>query len=628
MEINSAFSRPRLFILGVFALVFTAYITVAYGRLAFSEKQVSLAPSPSPERGAIFDRNGIPLAIEIPLYHLAIRPSEIRDMEKTVEVLSRVTDMDAGDVRRRIEGAGINFLYLKKKMTEEEYDVAFQGIRSARLTGVHFDKIAGRIYPENALASQLVGFLGDDGKGLSGIEYSLDQMLSPRVSPDPRTARNGSSVYLTIDANLQFKLEEIARKAMQDTGGETIMLVAADSATGEVLSYVSLPSANLNEYTGSVPEERVDLPATVAYEPGSVFKIFSVASFLDAGVVHDQDTFFCDGVYELRMPSGEVVTMNCLGKHGWVNARRALEVSCNDALFQMSERLPAEQFITRLKSFGFGSKTGVELPGETNGILKTPADRTWSARSSPTISIGQEVGVSALQVVKATGAFTSGGAPLQLTVLSKIADPGGAVVYEHKMLPLPPVVSPDTAAHLLSYMETGVVSGIGRQAALGDISIGVKTGTAQMVDQATGAYSETDFLADCIAVFPVEAPRIILYIVLTKPRGRLIYASRIVAPVIAEAANTIVDHLGMAREKAPSFLHSGEFMPPGEGDVSIGTVMPNLTGVPKRYLTPLLERPDLRIRIRGEGRVITQTPPPGTPVKENMLIELNLEYTE
>jgi cell division protein FtsI (penicillin-binding protein 3) len=406
------------------------------------------------------------------------------------------------------------------------------------------------------------------------------------------------------------------------------MLVAADSSSGEVLSYISLPSANLNEYTQSSPEERVDRTAAVAYEPGSVFKIFSVASFLEAGVVRDTDSFFCDGVYELRMPSGELVTMKCLGQHGWVNPRRALELSCNDALFQMSERLPADAFIARLRAFGFGGKTGLEVPGETNGILKNPTDRTWSARSKPTISIGQEVGVSALQVVKATGAFANNGSPLKLSVLSKIIDPGGGLVYEQRPVRLDPVISPGTAEYLLSYMETGVISGIGGQAALGDISIGVKTGTAQMIDESTGAYSESDFLADCIAVFPVEAPRIILYIVLTKPRGRLIYASRIVAPVIAEAANTIVDYLGMARDKAPSYLHTGEFSRTADGSIAIGPVMPDLTGVPKRYLTPLLERPDLRIRINGEGRVLSQSPAPGTPVTENMLIELGLEYAE
>jgi cell division protein FtsI (penicillin-binding protein 3) len=190
-------------------------------------------------------------------------------------------------------------------------------------------------------------------------------------------------------------------------------------------------------------------------------------------------------------------------------------------------------------------------------------------------------------------------------------------------------MTPLTANYILSYMETGVESGIGRHASLGDIPIGVKTGTAQMIDPATGAYSTTDYLLDVVAIFPIDSPleeaKIILYIVLTKAQG---YAANIVAPVIAEAANTIIDHLGYTRERAPSFAHTGALSLPNTTAVpviNLSLPMPDLMGTPKRLLTPLLERADLQILIRGDGYVVRQYPFPGTPLTENQRIELDLE---
>jgi cell division protein FtsI (penicillin-binding protein 3) len=602
------------------------YIIVTYGKLAFTG-QKSTAPYRAVaqlERGAILDRNGRPLAVQTYFYHLALIPSAIDDFETAAGVLAPVTGLSRSEVLERISAARTDFLYLKKKMTEAEYEIANEAIQAARLNGVHFDKIPGRIYPENVLASQLIGFMGDDGKGLSGIEYAFQSVLAPKTSSDLSGGVNGNNVYLTIDKNLQYKLEKLVSDTLEGTGGETIMLIAADSKSGEILSYVSLPSANLNEYTMSSPEERIDRAAVTSYEPGSVFKIFSVAAFLDSGAISDNDRFFCDGVYEMKMPSGEEIRINCQGRHGWLTARTALDQSCNDALCQMSEKIGAEAFISKLKDFGFGSRTGVELPSETNGSIKAPGDRLWSARSKPTISIGQEVGVSALQVVQATSVFANGGVPIKLSFISKVADRNGLVSYTHQPVALDSVITQRTANQVLSYMESGAQQGIASRAALGDVSIGVKTGTAQMAVE-TGGYSEADFLADCIAIFPVEDPKFILYIVLTKPRTGSIFASRNLAPVIADAANVIIDHFGLARPNADSFAHTGTIFVPAEKEVTIGDTMPDLTGTAKRLLTPLLERRDLRIEIKGDGWVSRQVPPAGTPVTENMAIELYLE---
>jgi cell division protein FtsI (penicillin-binding protein 3) len=507
-------------------------------------------------------------------------------------------------------------------MEQSEYEEVSSLIEKYKIYGLRFEKIQGRTYPENSLASQVVGFMGNEGNGLSGIEYSFQSLLSPEYKPG--SDNRGQDIYLTIDANLQYKLEKIASNAMESTQAESLMLIAAQAKTGEILSYISLPSANLNRYPSSSVAEKKDLPAVHAYEPGSVFKLFSVASFIDSGCISETETFFCDGVFDVRTTNGERVKITCLDRHGPLTARQALQYSCNDALAQMSQKIESEHFLQRIRSFGFGKKTGIELPGETKGSVKTTSDKLWSGRSKPTISIGQEISVSAIQMVQAATAFTNGGTPLKLTLVSHIDDKSGNVTYKHQVQPLEQIISERTANYMLSCMETTARKGTGTRALLGDVSIGVKTGTAQMLDEKNGGYSKEDFISNCVAVFPIENPQIILYIVITKAKGET-YAGRIVAPVIGEAADVIIDHLGIARANAASVAHSGKIEISPTNSVKINSVVPNFMGMSKRELTPLLTRKDINIKIEGSGWVVSQYPPAGTPVTENMTIELYLQ---
>ena len=625
MQINSFYSKPRLIFLLCAAILFAGYIISVYARLAFVRSGEVPQNAPQVTRGSIVDRNGKPLAVQTYFYHLAATPANVTESQRftAASLFEPVLGIPAAAIEEQIRTTQNNFVYLKRKLTETDYETLQEIIKNHNLSGFYFDRIPGRIYPENALASQLIGYMGDDGAGLSGIEYSMQDILAPRLSTDPSSQTNGDNVYLTIDANLQYKLEHIAVETMNNTQAESIMLLAADSSSGEILSYISLPSANLNTYPLSTTEQRVDRPALTAYEPGSVFKIFSVASFFNRSLIKESDTFFCGGVYEIKS-GAEAIRITCLDRHGIVTARGALRLSCNVALAQMSERIDAAHFLADLRKLGFGSKTGIELPGETAGSVKTVNDRLWSNRSKPTMSFGQEISVSALQVVQAATALAHKGTPVKLSVISRITDREGNEKFFHAPQELPRVFSESTAEYLLSCMKTTAEIGTGSRAVLGDVSIGVKTGTAQMADPVLGGYSKTDFISNCVAVFPVENPRIVLYIVITKAQGET-YAGRIVAPVIAEAANVIIDHLGLSRQGAASFSHTGTITVERAGGIAIGNVLPDFRGVSKRELTHLLERKDIQIRINGDGWVVSQSPEPGTPVTENMHIELYLE---
>ncbi|MFC2600033.1 penicillin-binding protein [Treponema lecithinolyticum] len=621
MRLNGFISKIRII---VFALVFTAaalYITVAYGKLAFTPPgQIVLKPE-TPRRGSIFDKNGKPLAVQTDFYHIAVTPSAIGDIEYFAQSLAEATELSPQHITAAIKSAASDFLYLKKKITKSQKTAVEDVIKAKSLAGIRFDKIPGRVYPENALASQVIGFMGDSGNGLSGIEYSMQQILMPKQNEKNASGKN---VFLTIDANLQYKLEQIAYASIKETQAESFMLIACEAHSGEILSYISLPAANLNFYPSSSIEEQIDRPAVLAYEPGSVFKIFTAASFLNSGAVGKNEVFVCNGRHEVRSANGEKAVITCLGTHGPVTVREALQYSCNDAMAQMSEKMDSERFLQSLRNFGFGSRTGIELPSETRGSLKSVNDRYWSVRSKPTMSIGQEISVSALQIVQAATALANGGVPVQLTLVSKITDSSGNEEYRHTPSEKKRAVSKATADYILSCMETTARYGTGTKAALKDISIGVKTGTAQMLDPDTGKYSKTDFVSNCAAVFPIDRPQIVLYIVITKAKGETL-SGRIVAPVIADAANVIIDHLGLARGGASSLAHSGRITFQTDKLPEIGDTLPDFTGLPKRLLTPLLNRNDLNVIIKGDGWVKEQKPAAGTAVTKGMTVELILE---
>ncbi|MBO5137119.1 MAG: transpeptidase family protein [Spirochaetaceae bacterium] len=620
---NKMFSRRRFIVLIVMLSILGVYIIAVYGKLAFQPVKQTETQTKEFTRGAIVDRNGRPLAVTTNFYHLSVTPSAITNLQETALLLSPVLQMSPEEIESAIQSADRVF-YLKKRLDENEYENIKNIISSNNLTGLRFDRIPGRIYPENSLAAQLIGFMGDDGEGLAGVEYSMQNILAPKLSTDIESSRPGQNIYLTIDANLQYKLEKIAQSAMESTQAESVMMIVADAKNGEILSYISLPSVNLNEYRTSSVEQRQDRPAVTAYEPGSVFKIFSVATFIDAGLIKADEIFVCDGKYDVQSANGERIRITCLEHHGAITPSQALQYSCNDALAQMSAKINADYFLAKLRQLGFGSRTGIELPGETSGLVKSTNDRLWSARSKPTISIGQEISVSALQMVRATTTLTNGGIPTELSVISRITDKDNNDVYVHTPTFGQQVFKSNTAKYLLECMESTAKTGTGHRAALGDISIGVKTGTAQMADMEHGGYSDTDFLSNCVAVFPVENPQVILYIVITKAQGET-YAGRIVAPVVADAADVIIDHMGLSREGAASLAHSGKVSVSSGVLPEIGAYLPDFTGVPKRLLTSLLLRGDLQVTINGDGYVKNQYPPAGTPVTENMNIELYLE---
>ncbi|GHV28861.1 penicillin-binding protein [Spirochaetia bacterium] len=617
--------RKKRFIIfiTIFALLSIA-VLVHYAILMLGPSDPAGLPSSRPfvERGPILDRNGRVLALQTRLGNVTVWRPDVVDREILSRDLALILGLPAVTIESRIATSPSDFIYLKKQVEQSTIREIENLKAEGRLRGVGVEAIVGRIYPEKRLASQIIGFVGNENNnGLAGIEYALESELSP---PQVKASGgSGNQVFLTIDENVQHILEDIGERVRKENQAEAVLFLAMDPRTGDILGSASLPDFDPNDINSSDESSRMDRPAIWAYEPGSVFKVFSMAALLDSEAISDNTVFVCNGRYERVTNRGERVVINCLDTHGPVTARDIIIKSCNAGAAYAADKIGAEDFFGLLHNFGFGARTGAGTPGESAGYLLPPAN--WDGGTKPTISMGQAISVSALQMVQAASALANDGVLVSPRLISRIVSPKGEVLRSYQAVQGRRILKPETAWALRSYM-VDVTSDIGTgwRANIRDLSLAVKTGTAQMIDPKTRAYSQTDFIASCIALLPAENPSLILYIAIVKPRGDFL-GGRIAAPPIREAAEALVDYLGIPRGRNPQVSHSGSISLPPVLNPVVDTVVPNFGGYSKRELLPLLFREDLHITITGEGWVRRQSPPPGTPLNADTVIILELE---
>lgn len=627
----------RLVSLMVFLGLFTTLVLARYVQLATAtEKRAETVSDMIGERGMIVDRNGRVLAMDVPKYDISIwRPStDAKTFPSEIPELARILNIDPEVIVSRYTDSGVNYFYIARRLTAEQIEPLLAAVEAGKFEGVQVDEVSGRLYPENDLAAHLLGFTGEGNRGLDGVEIKYDSELTPkarksrdgtgRLLSASSKAPRGDTVALTIDANLQFAIESILEKARLANGAEAALAVAMDVRTGEILAYVSRPGFDLNNYSEYDQAVRSDPISLYSYEPGSVFKIFSMATVLDLGGITPATTFECDGAYRRTLPSGEKIVIKDLGVYGKQNLAGILAHSSNAGVGYASDRVSEIDLYDRLKSFGFGMKTGVGLSGESPGSLREPG--TWSARSKPTIAIGQEVQVTALQMIQAAAAIANGGKLLKPVTVHSIQTADGESVYTHEPQIVRQVVSEATARSILDAMEAAAtLEGTGWRAKVADVRMAVKTGTAQMIDHKTRAYSDKDYIASTLGIFPADNPRVALYIALVKPRGASYLGGQIAAPVLRESAEAVLSLVNLDRGKTETVIHDGSVRLKPSSYVTLEAVMPDLRGYPKGALLGLLERHDLTIIIEGEGYVVSQEPEPGAAIGEGAKILLKLK---
>jgi cell division protein FtsI (penicillin-binding protein 3) len=465
-----------------------------------------------------------------------------------------------------------------------------------------------------------------DNIGLDGIEYTFDNVLSPQAVSTIQEQQEvlGNQVFLTLDLNIQEMIDEYARKAYEEHDADAVYILVMEADTGEIIGYSGIPDFDPNEYNRYDRNDLTNFPLVQAFEPGSVFKIFSISSFLQLGGIDTEQEFFCGGVYQMALQDGQTIEIRDLASHGWVNAQNILKYSCNVGAGLASEQVGEDEFHKMLVLYGFGKPTELPLPGESAGILAEPS--RWSARSKPTIAFGQEVSVSAVQILQAATVFANRGLVLKPHIVRKIVSPQGETIREQEREPLREVLSPEIAQQVLEMMEAATGDGgTARRGRVEGVRVSAKTGTAEVLDPQTGEYSENHFVASYLGILPTDDPRLIIYVVIDYPKGPAYYGSQVAAPVFKETAEWLVDYLGIPRSSTEVVKHSGSVRVRVPEPLRVDNEMPDLLGMPKRLLLPLFREGDFTVRLRGDGYVVAQDPAPGTPLEAGMIIELYLE---
>ncbi|MBN2658136.1 MAG: PASTA domain-containing protein [Calditrichaeota bacterium] len=599
-------------------------ILARYGYLMLKPAPgVSTVSFPEVERGPILDRNGRLLALQTELNSVEAWLPSVESPDSTARLLaSTLSDMSYESIYSQLTGTGSsNFLYIKRKISPTETMEIQKLIGEGRLKGISIRPEYGRNYPEKDLASHVIGYTGTDNVGLEGIEYKFNSVLSPPVISSSQDILYGNQVYLTIDSNIQYITEKIARKAYVENKAEKVMILLMEAKTGDLLSYVSIPSFDPNNFQQFSRMERENHPVSYAYEPGSVFKIFSVASFLELGGITAEDTFDTTGGYNPEFfKKNRITPITDLGSYGVLNAEKTLVYSSNVGVSYMSETVDSRDYYNMLKNFGFGQTTGITLNGESSGILFEP--EKWSLRSKPTISFGQEIGVSAIQVISAATVFANSGILLKPHIVKKVVAPDGTVIKEYGREPVREVLSPEVADSVLHMMQKVTEEGTARRARIEGFNISAKTGTAQIPDKETGKYSTTEYLGSILAIFPTDDPEIIVYIVIDRPMGDYTYGGRIGSPLVKELAEELIPLMGLDLATSRRFVHTGNIRLSKPELKSTDGTMPDMKGYSKRAVLEFLKEYNLKGNLKGEGWVVFQFPPAGpeSEIKDEMTV--------
>lgn len=541
-------------------LFFVLFLIFCIGRLLFiqffrsayladiAKKQHNLLVEIEPLRGIIYDSNLKPQTLNIPADSLYASPNIIKDnvKEQIIRQLSGILKVSQEYLRERLTRKK-SFIWLARKISAQQSEE----IKKLNIRGLGFIKESRRSYPNTYLASQIIGFAGLDNLGLEGIELSLDKYLRgiPGWAIFLRDARQkkldiwekmvpskeGDDVILTIDQVIQYIAERELDNAFKIHHAKGASIVVMDPYTGRILALASRPTYDLNEHSSVSKDQTRDRAICDMFEPGSVFKIVTASAALEEKKVNEDDKFFCEnGSYKV----GNHI-LHDHTSHGWLTFREVIEESSNIGTTKVAQILGPNIIYKYAKLFGFGSKLGVDLPGEISGSLKEP--RFWSKTSIGAVPIGQEVGVTALQLASAISVIANGGQLMRPYVIEEIRDKHAEVIKKNSPVVIHRVISPDAAARMAK-MLTGVIEeGTGKMAQIEGFTSAGKTGTAQKLEP-NGAYSHNKFVASFIGFVPAEDPLIAIAVSVDEPHPNY-FGGVVAAPVFKNVASDVIRYL-------------------------------------------------------------------------------------
>ncbi|MGA7218396.1 MAG: penicillin-binding protein, partial [Candidatus Sulfotelmatobacter sp.] len=500
----------------------------------------------SAKRGVIYDRAGHELAMSVLVDSAFAVPTEVKDLPTAVSLITRITGEDHNVVFADCR-AHKTFCWVARKADDE----TIQRIQSLHLQGIHFQKEPKRFYPARDLAAQVVGTVGMEDSGQSGIEHEFDDELRGRagkmfISVDARRQwfsdvekqpEPGENLVLTIDKNIQYVAEKELDQAIHDTQAIAGTVIVENPHTGEILALANRPTFNPNLRKQITPAALTDRAVSYAYEPGSTFKLVTISAALEEKLTNPNEVFDCQ--------MGSIVyngmRIRDSRPHGLLPVWGVLAESSDVGSIKIALRLGEDRFYKYIRAFGFGQQTGIELPGETRGMTK-PVSR-WSKVSIAAISMGQEIGISAIQLSSLISTFANDGVWVAPRILTGTVPPQGPLqTVSFHPGPSHRVISSYTAAEMRSMMQKVVLEGTGRKAVLEGYTSAGKTGTGQKVDPATGAYSKTKYIASFAGFAPLNNPQIVVVVILDSAVG-LHQGGQVSAPVFRRVTQQVLEYL-------------------------------------------------------------------------------------
>jgi cell division protein FtsI (penicillin-binding protein 3) len=555
-------ANKRLYILAGFLLFWFFVICVRlvwlqvinygdYTQRAAKQQQRTIEVSPV--RGNIYDRRGNELAMTINVDSVFAVPSEVPDIHSAAQVMARVLKGDSSDIEARMH-ASRAFAWIARKID----NATSARIRALNLKGIYFQKESKRIYPKGELAAQVLGYVGLDDDGLGGVEREFQSQLTGKPGkmlitmdnkrrwlgrvekqPDP-----GENVVLTIDEKIQYIVERELARSIGETHAEAGTVIVQNPHTGEVLALANWPTFNPNVFNKVNPQALKNRSVSDIYEPGSTFKLVTIAAALEEKITNP------DEVVDCQMGSIVVNGLRIHDHHPYagLTVTQILEHSSDVGAIKIALRLGEERFDRYIRAFGFGTQTRIELPGETRGMTK-PVSR-WSKVSIGAISMGQEIGVSPLQLSSMVSTIANDGLYVAPRILAGTTAPRSTpqLIAFH-----PPmgrrVISPLTAAQMKHMMEGVVLRGTGKKAILDGYSSAGKTGTAQKID-ASGRYSHRQHIASFGGFAPVNNPAVTVLVVLDSPAGGYPHdgGGEAAAPVFARIAQQVLAYMNVPHD--------------------------------------------------------------------------------
>jgi cell division protein FtsI (penicillin-binding protein 3) len=501
-----------------------------------------------PVRGAITDRFQEPIAVNLDALSVAADPRTLADKEYASTILSEITGEEKGVLLERF-GRDKAFVWVKRRVGDD----TVERIKPLGLKGVFFVKESKRNYPNDSMAAHVVGFAGVDNRGLEGIELLYDSRLKGKpgiryclrdanlrtVLDDDENSlapENGQNIMLTIDSVIQYIVEEEIERTALKFNASSVSAVVMEPATGRILALANYPAYDLNSFE-SVPRSAMNNSVvTDVFEPGSVFKIVTASAAINEGRITTEEIIYCEnGEYEVCRR-----VLHDFHPYGKLTFKDVISKSSNIGTVKVAQELGAEVLYDYVTRFGFGDKTGVELPGEVQGISRRPD--TWSRSDITTIPIGQGIAVTTLQLAAATGVIANGGYLVKPFIVEKITTSEGATVYENKPYVKRAVLSRLTCQTMKDILHDVVTTGTGKNANSKKFQVCGKTGTAQMVNP-NGGYFADKYYATFIGFAPKDDPEVVIVVTAKDPHP-FHFGGTVAAPAFKTIAERTIEYLG------------------------------------------------------------------------------------